>query len=272
MGMADTNKSLKIITIILAVLLIGSSFQLFTSLEKINSQNQVITGLTVETNAQKGTIAGLETSIINLKQNLSDTETQLKTEKQKTQQLEDKITSLTLVSTADYDVMAVDNNDVGHLIPLEVILRNGTGELLLNVANVLLDPTIQTSAQTAVHVARDVTRKNLADKDIIININSPLQGQQLLISGGSGGSAMTLTTIAAILGKTPKKDVLITGTINDDHTIGQIGSPRAKALAARDAGAVLFLVPIGQKADVGNIGIEVREVGTIEDAMTYVLW
>ena len=82
---------------------------------------------------------------------------------------------------------------------------------------------------------------------------------------------MTLATIAAIQGKTPRKDILITGTINDDHTIGQIGSPRAKALAAKDAGAVMFLVPVGQAVDVGNIGIEVREVGTIEDAMAYVL-
>ncbi|MCZ7404694.1 MAG: hypothetical protein O8C67_07155 [Candidatus Methanoperedens sp.] len=164
----------------------------------------------------------------------------------------------------------MDNNDVGHLIPLEVILRNGTGELLLNVANVLLDQTLQSSAQTAVHVARDVARKSLTDKDVLINIQSPLQ-EQLLISGGSGGSAMTLTTIAAMQGKTMRKDVLITGTINDDHSIGQIGAPRAKGLAARDAGAVVFLVPLGQRTDVGDIGIEVREVGTIEDAMTYVL-
>ncbi|MCZ7382696.1 MAG: hypothetical protein O8C64_14140 [Candidatus Methanoperedens sp.] len=268
--MVDNNKLLKIITIILSVLLIGSAFQLYTSLEKINLQNQAITGLTAETNAQKETISGLEISVNNLKQNLSTTEAQLKNEIQKTRQLEDKITSLTLVSRADYDVLAVDNNDVGHLIPLEVILRNGTGELLLNVANVLLDQTLQSSAQTAVHVARDVARKSLTDKDVLINIQSPLQ-EQLLISGGSGGSAMTLTTIAAMQGKTMRKDVLITGTINDDHSIGQIGAPRAKGLAARDAGAVVFLVPLGQRTDVGDIGIEVREVGTIEDAMTYVL-
>jgi predicted ATP-dependent protease len=268
--MADNNKLLKIITIILSVLLIGSAFQLYTSLEKINLQNQTITSKIAETNVQNETISGLEISVNNLKQNLSTTESQLKNETQRRQQLEDEITNLTMVSRADYDVLAVDNNDVGHLIPLEVILRKGTGDLLLNVANVLLDPTIQTSAQTAVHVARDITRKNLADKDILINIQSPLQ-EQLLISGGSGGSAMTLAAIAAMQGKTMRTDVLITGTINDDHSIGQIGAPRAKGLAARDAGAVLFLVPLGQKANVGDIGIEVREVGTIEDAMRYVL-
>ncbi|MCZ7399121.1 MAG: hypothetical protein O8C62_05475 [Candidatus Methanoperedens sp.] len=267
--MADTNKLLKIITLLLSVLLIGSAFQLYTNLEKINLQNQTITGLVAETNAQKETISGLEINVNNLKQNLSTTETQLKNETQRRQQLEEEIINLTMVSRADYDVLAVDNNDVGHLIPLEVILRNGTGDLLLNVANVLLDPTLQSSAQTAVHVAREITRKNLADKDILINIQSPVE--QLLISGGSGGSAMTLTTIAAIQGKTMRKDVLITGTINDDHSIGQIGSPRAKGLAARDAGVVLFLVPQGQKDEVGQIGIEVREVGTIEDAMKYAL-
>jgi ATP-dependent Lon protease len=270
MGMADKNKLLKIITIILSVLLIGSASQLYVNLEKINFQNQTITGLITETNFQKETISELEISINNLKQNLSKTETQLENETQKRSQLEDQIINLTMVSRADYDVLAVDNNDVGRLIPLEVILRKGTGDLLLNVANVLLDPTIQSSAQTAVRVAREITRKNLADKDTLINIQSPLQ-EQLLISGGSGGSAMTLAAIAAMQGKTMRKDVLITGTINDDHTIGQIGSPRAKGLAARDAGAILFLVPVGQKADVGDIRIEVREVGTIEDAMKFVL-
>ncbi|MCZ7404695.1 MAG: hypothetical protein O8C67_07160 [Candidatus Methanoperedens sp.] len=69
--MVDNNKLLKIITIILSVLLIGSAFQLYTSLEKINLQNQAITGLTAETNAQKETISGLEISVNNLKQNLS---------------------------------------------------------------------------------------------------------------------------------------------------------------------------------------------------------
>ncbi len=269
MVMADTNKSMRIISIILSVLLIISAFQLYSNLQKISFQDLTIRSLNAETNSQKETISGLQITVNNLKQNLSVTEAQLKNETNKTQQLEDKITSLTLVSTADYDALAVDINDVGHVIPLEVILRNGSGELLLNVANVLLDPTLQTSAQTAVHVARDVTRKNLADKDVIINIQSPVQ--QLIISGGSGGSAMTLATIAAIQGKTPRKDVLITGTINDDHTIGQIGAARAKGLAARDAGAVIFLVPVGQAADVGDIGIEVKEVGTIEDAMKYVL-
>jgi septal ring factor EnvC (AmiA/AmiB activator) len=124
--MADTNKLLKIITIILSVLLIGSAFQLYTSLEKINLQSQTITGLVAETNTQKETISGLEINVNNLKQNLSTTETQLKNETQRRQQLEEEIINLTMVSRADYDVLAVDNNDVGHLIPLEVILKNGT--------------------------------------------------------------------------------------------------------------------------------------------------
>ncbi|MDD5474314.1 MAG: hypothetical protein PHU34_09245 [Candidatus Methanoperedens sp.] len=267
--MADTNKLLKIITLLLSVLLIGSSFQLYSSLEKTNLQNQTITSLIAETNSQKETISGLEISVNNLKQNVSRTETLLKNETQRRAQLEEEIINLTMVAKSNYGVLAVDENDNGHVIPLEVIIKEGKGNLFLNVANVLFDETLQSSAQTAVHVARDVTRTSLVDKDILINIEAPAEAQGLVISGGSAGSAMTLAAMAAMQGKTLRKDVLITGTIREDHTIGRIGAARAKGLAAVKNGAVLFLVPETQKSEMGEIGIEVREVSTIEDAARY---
>ncbi len=61
----------------------------------------------------------------------------------------------------------------------------------------------------------------MADKDILINIKSPMVEERLLISGGSAGGAITLAAIAAIQGKTLRKDVFMTGTIQNDHSIGQ---------------------------------------------------
>lgn len=167
-------------------------------------------------------------------------------------------------------MLAVDENNNGHVIQLEVILKEGNSNLFLNVANVLVDETLQSSAQTAIHVARDVARTSLINKDILINIKSQ-ERESLIISGGSAGAAITLAAIAAMQGKTIRKDVLITGTIREDHTIGRIGEPRAKGLAAKENGAVLFLVPETQKSEAGEIGIEVKEVRTIEDAMRYVI-
>ncbi len=269
--MPVSNRSLKITVVLLAVLLGGSSFLLYNSFEKANLQDKTIGDLENLSENQKAELSQLEISIASLEQNLSAKEEQLKNETKNRQALEKELINLTAVARSQYGVLAVDVNNNGHFIPLEVIIKSGSGNLLLNVANVLIDETTQSSAQIAVRVARDITRTSLTDKDILINIENPAPEQQLSIAGGSGGAAMTLAAMAAMQGKTIRKDVLITGTINDDHSIGKIGGARAKAFAAKENGAVIFLVPVGQKSDVGDVGIEVREVGTIEEAARYAI-
>lgn len=264
------NKLLKIVALVFSILLLASSYQLYVDTEKIKMQEKNISDLLNETSAKDRQLAQREITISDLKQNLSRTETLLKNETQTKQKLEAEIINLTTVNKVEYSVLAVDEFNQGHVIQLEVILKEGSGNLFLNVANVLVDETMQFSAQTAILVARDVTRTSLIKKDVLINIKSQEQAN-LIISGGSAGAAITLASIAAMQGRTIRKDVLITGTIREDHTIGRIGEPRAKGLAAKENGAVLFLVPETQKSEVGEIGIEVKEVRTIEDAMRYVL-
>ncbi len=261
----------KKIIIILSVLLVGSSFFAYYNLEKITLQEKTISSLSDSLENQKTEILQLEKSIAGLRQNLSIKDELLKNETQTRQKLEKEIISLTAVARSQYYVLAVDENDKGHVIPLEVIIKSGKGNLYPNIANVRYDETLQSSVQIAILVAREVTLTSLSDKDVEINIESPVEAQGLIISGGSAGTAITLAAIAAMEGKTIRKDVLITGTINEDHTIGRIGAARAKALAAKDNGAILFLVPSGQKSDVGDIGIDVREVETIEDAIKYAI-
>ncbi|HEX7575004.1 MAG TPA: S16 family serine protease [Candidatus Methanoperedens sp.] len=270
--MQKNSSSPKIAIVILFILLLGSSFFLFTSIEEIKLKDNSIAALTIESQVQKQKISQLESNITNLMGNLSRTEDILKNETYTRQKLEVEIINLTTVSRSNYWVIGVDENEIGHVIPLEVIIKEGTGNLFLNVANVLVDETMQSSAQTAIRVAREVTRTSLTDKDVLINIKSPAQeGGQLTISGGSAGGAITVAAIAAMKGKSPRNDVLMTGTISTDHSIGQIGAARAKGIAARDNGAKLFLVPPGQKGDVGDIGIEVMEVSTIEEAVKYAI-
>jgi ATP-dependent Lon protease len=269
--MQKNNSSLKFAIVILFILLLGSSFFLFTSIEEIKLKDNSIATLTRESQVQIQKISQLESNITNLRVNLSRTEELLRNETQRRQNLEDEIINLTAVTRSDYWVIGVDENEVGHVIPLEVIIKEGKGNLFLNVANVLVDESMQSSAQIAIRVAREVTRTSLTDKDILINIKSPAQEGQLTISGGSAGGAIAMAAIAAMMGKPPLEDVLMTGTINTDHSIGKIGAPRVKGIAARENGAKLFLVPAGQKVEVGGIGIEVREVRTIEEAVKYAI-
>ncbi|NJD77128.1 MAG: hypothetical protein FIB08_08565 [Candidatus Methanoperedens sp.] len=269
--MPDSTRLQKIIIIILSVLLVGSSLFIYYNLEEIKAREKTIISLSDSLENQKAEISRLEKSITGLQQNLSMKDELLRNETRTRQKLEKDIINLTTVARSQYYVMAVDDNDKGHVIPLEVIIKSGKGNLYPNIANVRIDETLQSSVQTATLVARQITLTSLADKDVQINIESPDESQGVIISGGSAGGAITLATIAALQGKTVRKDVLITGTIREDHSIGRIGAAREKALAAKDAGAVLFLVPPGQKSEIGDAGIEVREVATIEDAMVYAL-
>lgn len=269
--MPYSNRTLKIALIILFLLLSGSSAFLFVSLEDAKQKDASIASLSGEITVQKQKISQLESNISNLKGNISRTEGLLKNETQTRQKLEEEILNLTMVTKSDYGVLGVDDNEIGHVIPLEVIIKEGKSNLFLNVANVLVDESMQSSAQTAIRVAREVTRTSLSDKDVLINIKSPLQEGKLTISGGSAGGAITIAAIAAMQGKEPRNDVLMTGTISEDHSIGKIGAPRAKGIAARENGAKLFLVPPGQKGEVGDIGIEVIEVRTIEEAIRFAI-
>ena len=269
--MQNNNRTLKIALIIISLLFLCSSAFLFLSLEDAKQKDASIAVMSGEITAQEQKISQLESNISSIVLNLSKTEGLLKNETETRQKLEEEIINLTMVAKGDYWVIGVDENDVGHVIPLEVIIKDGSGNLLLNVANLLYDESMQSSAQTAIRVAREVTRTSLTNKDVLINIKAPVQEGTLSISGGSAGGAITIAAIAAMKGIEPRDDVMMTGTINEDHSIGQISAPRAKGIAARENGAKLFIVPRGQKGEVGDIGIEVMEVRTIEEAVKYAI-
>ena len=65
------------------------------------------------------------------------------------------------------------------------------------------------------------------------------------IGGPSGGLAMTLAILDDLTpgNLTGGKRTAVTGTIDSDGHVGEIGGIEQKAIAARAAGAKLFLVP-----------------------------
>jgi PDZ domain-containing protein len=102
------------------------------------------------------------------------------------------------------------------------------------------------------------------------------------IGGPSAGLAMTLSILDKL---TPGDlngglDVAVTGTIDEEGNVGEIGGIRQKAVAARHAGAELFLVPkcgdpspeSGCSRDLEQAkkragDIEVVPVGTLDEAV-----
>lgn len=103
-----------------------------------------------------------------------------------------------------------------------------------------------------------------------VNISTPD------IGGPSAGLAFTLAlldelTQGNLMGK---NRVAATGTINELGAVGPIGALVQKAVAVRDAGVTLFLVPAGQSdedikkaRDAAGDGVEIVKVASLDEAL-----
>ena len=192
-------------------------------------------------------------------------------------------------------LLAVDENGNGKIVSLYVEAKEGEGNTLVSIDSILFWIDTQESIRIAKKVAEEITKVNTSKIDIIYKIETNAE----VIGGPSAGAAITIATIAAIMNKSVNPYVAITGTINEDGTIGQVGGILEKAKAAKDFGIKLLLVPKGQstyyeykqervckkitsnfefctiryvpyEVNVGKeVGIEVIEVSNIKDAMQY---
>ncbi|MEM2536229.1 MAG: S16 family serine protease [Candidatus Hadarchaeales archaeon] len=66
------------------------------------------------------------------------------------------------------------------------------------------------------------------------------------IDGPSAGAAITVALLSVLENRRIREGYVVTGTIEEDGKIGQVGGIFYKALAAAKKGATHFLVPKGQ--------------------------
>ncbi len=192
-------------------------------------------------------------------------------------------------------LLAINREGYGEAIPLYVEVKPGTGKVLANIDNLLFWVDTQHSIQVARDLAANITGRDPNTFDVIYTIKT----NSTVVGGESAGAAFTIATIAALTNRTLNNSILITGTINPDGSIGQVGGVVEKAFAAKRVGAEIFLVPEGEGKEVKlvpvencvhpkpgftfceikyqkkeidiskKVGIKVREVKNIYDAMKY---
>ena len=189
---------------------------------------------------------------------------------------------------------AVDSEGNGVTTVLSVEVSPGNGKTLIDINNLLFFADTQHSIRIAKNVAEKITEKNMNNYNLVYGV----EANASLIGGPSAGAALTIATIAAVEGKQIRKDVMITGAVNSDGSIGPVGEILAKAKAAKEAGASIFLVPLLQSRDViydtvescekfgaseicttetrprkvnviEETGINVVEVASVEEALKY---
>jgi len=253
------NRRKLVYIFVLIIILIVSSIIID---QKFDQQNKVIEDLTNQSSEQ-------QLNISNLEYMLNTTEENLRKEKIQKDLFEQELLKLKEISKSNYAVVGINSKGDGVTIPLEVIIKNGNGNLFLDVTNVLFDERLQSSVQSSIQAASEITNTDINEKDILISIEAPTGSRNTEIAGKSGGAAITIAVIAAMEEYNITRDVLITGTIEKRHIIGEVGFVKEKAIAARDEGAIVFIVPVDQKVRVPSL--EVVEVLTVEDAWEYII-
>ena len=162
-------------------------------------------------------------------------------------------------------IEAVTGRKVGEIVALS-ILREGATEAV--TINVKLMAAPDDSSRTIVGLMPRDTRTVKTPFEVGIDTDA--------IGGPSAGLAFTLALLdelskGSLTGKTL---VAATGTINGDESVGAVGAITQKAIAARNAGAKLFLIPADQSANdiaqarrVGGSRMRVETVATLQDAL-----
>jgi len=194
------------------------------------------------------------------------------------------------------NVPAVNQEGRGVSTSLIVKAEEGNGKTLVDINSLLYWVDTQNSIRMAKIVAENYTGQDLDKYDLTFSVDANAS----LIGGESAGAALSLATIAAIQNLNLKKNIMITGTINHDGSIGPIGGVLEKAKAAKDSGSETFLVPLLQSREIAyetrehcemfglmewctvekipvqidinsEVGINIIEVGNIRGALEYFL-
>jgi len=216
-------------------------------------------------------------------------------EENKSEEIEFKIKQPLFNATQATTLLpAIDKEGNGVLTLLVVEAVPGSGRTLVDIDSLLFWDDTQHSIRIAKKVAEDISGIDADNYDFVYNIYANAS----VIGGESAGAAITIATISVMENKKLRDDVVITGTVNHDGTIGPVQAILPKAKAAGEAGANIFLVPLLQGQEIvyetqqhcekfgpteyctteqvprkvnisEETGIEVIEVGTIEEALKY---
>lgn len=213
-------------------------------------------------------VSNLTSEVKALRENLNITQTQLEYYRSISRYMEAGEGLGVLLASSTVNVVAVRIVRSGYgasyegvVLEVRVDLRTGRGDVYVNT-NPRIGIDLQSSVRTAVEVSGRLLGVNVSRYDYVVYVRGEREVD--VVDGPSAGLAITLAVISALEGRRLPSDIYMTGIINPDGSVGQVGGVLAKALAAAEHGAKLFLVPPGQSRDtVWEVREERRFIFTI---------
>ncbi len=146
-------------------------------------------------------------------------------------------------------VPAVDASGKGILttIEAEVVPSNLSGVFVDTKPFVSVET--QQSAELAAKIAARKANASLENKTVLFKIVADAE----VVDGPSGGAALALLAYAELANKSTalRRDIAVTGSIEQDASIGKIGGLIQKTESAIAAGIKLLVIPLGQSIQQG---------------------
>lgn len=163
------------------------------------------------------------------------------------------------------NLAAVMEDGTGAIVPLEVELKGGNGQIYTSIVPKTGMGT-QASQEEAVKYA--FGGKN-GECDVHFRIKA--NGGTPFVDGPSAGAAMALAIVGALENKSVRSDIVVTGTIGEGGKVGDVGGIVEKAIASAKAGKRGILTPRQQvyehivlstlSRDYNFTGREVESIG-----------
>lgn len=241
---------------------------------KILAKSNEVDSLGTQLSVQGNEIAALKADAEGLEQEIALLQSKIDSNEQYvaslSNQLEHSQQSSKRTKISAYS-LAIINDERGVVFPIEVeVINSGTGAISVDVSNVQYEDAFQSAVRTAAAVASDYTGESITDKDVIVRIMGDQNEKKMTtIDGGSAGALIAGMLVAALSDRDVNDDVLITGTINPNGTVGRVGSVGEKIEAAIDFGSNTMLVPKAQEVDSEKI--VVVGVLDIDDVVKYLV-
>ncbi|RLF07042.1 MAG: hypothetical protein DRJ60_03555 [Thermoprotei archaeon] len=171
-----------------------------------------------------------------------------------------EVSSLTLhynASSSIYIVGVMGGSHVkGVAMLLEGMLVEGNGQVYVSTTP-KIGIELQEAAEKAFKAAQRFTGIDASNLDLMLRVVS--NESVYVVDGPSAGAAVAVLASSMLLNVPIRKDVVITGTIDEYGRIGPVGGILYKAEAAAKIGAKVFLVPKGQSVDRVYVRVE-REI------------
>ena len=145
----------------------------------------------------------------------------------------------------------------GVLMPLEVIVLNGTGKIEVTGS---LGDVMKESAKIAVSYVRSVADDYKIDPDFYKNNDIHIHAPEGAVpkDGPSAGVTMTTALVSALSGRKVRSDVAMTGEITLHGKVLPIGGLREKTMAAYKSGIRTVVIPKANVPDLEEVDDEVK--------------